>query len=123
MKSKLIIGIPLSIIGAVIVYNYFNSPPVSFKNIRGHYEVAGGPFNGCVLLLQPGAGINVFGHIGGEETDEPELIGKVAGNNFEFAYSVNGQAGNASLDASKPNLVGNAENSAWVWTKTESCSE
>jgi len=122
MKSKLIIGIPLSIIAAVIVYNYFNSPPVSFKNIRGHYAVAGGPFEGCVLLLQPGAGINVFGHIGGKETEEPDLTGKVAGNNFEFTYSVDGQTDNATLDVSKPNLVGKAPNTTWTWSKTDDCS-
>ena len=123
MKSKIIIGIPLTLIGLTIVYNYFDSPPVGFKNIKGHYSVVGGPIEGCVLLLQPGAGINVFGHIGGKEDGEADLTGKVAGTTFNFSYSYNNQSGSASLDVSKPILVDNAENSAWTWSKVdEDCS-
>lgn len=121
MKSKFIIGIPLLFIGVMIIYNYFDSPPVGFKNIRGHYTVSGGPVEGCVLLLQPGAGINVFGYIGGQEAEEADLTGKVVGNDFKMTFSSGGQSSEATLDVSKPTLVGKAPYNNWKWVKTEKC--
>ena len=127
MKSKLIIGIPLSLIAMVMVYNYFNSPPVGFKNIRGFYLAEGAPYSGCVRLLQPGAGIKVSGFFGGKETESPDLTGEVKGNKFIFAYSTSQTSGNATLTVTPASLAGEWNNGedkgAWVFTKTaQDCS-
>ena len=129
MNSKIIIGLPLSLIGAVIVSNYFKSPPVAFENIRGHYVVDGKNFSGCALLLQPGAGINVFGHFGGVENETPNITGPVRGKTFFSNYTIDGETGSSALTVSGGNLSGTWENAGgqkgtWTWTKTqEDCSQ
>ena len=124
MNSKIIIGIPLSIIATVMVYNYHKAPPVAFENIRGTYTVDNGPLAGCVRLLQPGAGINVAGHIGATDEDTPILTGIVRGKSFEFSYAANGTSGTSTLNVAQPTLTGEwqseaGEQGAWVWTKTD----
>ena len=106
----------------MIVYNYFASPPVGFKNIRGHYLASDGPIDGCILLLQPGAGINVFGHVGGKEKETPDLTGQVKGTTFSFNYKVGGESKPAALDVSKSVFIGTGEHSSWTWSKSEDCS-
>ena len=129
MNSKFIIGIPLALIGAVIVSNYFKAPPVAFENIRGHYVVEGKNFSGCALLLQPGAGINVFGHFGGVEHETPNITGPVRGKTFFSDYTLNGETGSSALTVSGGNLSGTWENAGgqkgtWTWTKSqEDCSK
>lgn len=129
MNSKFIIGIPLALIGAVIVSNYFKAPPVAFENIRGHYVVEGKNFSGCVLLLQPGAGINVFGHFGGVEHETPNITGPVRGKTFFSNYTLNGETGSSALTVNGGNLSGayevdGGQKGTWTWTKTQvDCSK
>lgn len=133
MNSKLIIGVPLSLIAIVMVYNYINSPPVGFKNIRGSYDVIGGPFEGCVKLDQPGAGIKVFAHFGGANLDVNTLTGQVNGSTFNFDYKIAQSSGKAALAVSKTKLSGDwtgtnanggVETGTWVFTKRGSeCAE
>ena len=133
MNSKLIIGIPLSLIAVIMVYNYINSPPVGFKNIRGSYDAVGGPFAGCIKLDQPGAGIKVFAHFGDASSDENTLAGQVNGSTFNLDYKIAQRSGKAALAVSKTKLSGDwtgtnanggVETGTWVFTKRGSeCAE
>ena len=128
MKSKVIIGIPLSFIAVVMVFNYINSPPVSFDNILGSYDVVGGPYEGCIVLDQPGAGIKVNAELDGTDT----LAGQMNGSTFNFNYSISDHSGTASLQVKQPTIAGEwngtdaggqAETGTWVFTKRDTaCS-
>ena len=99
MKSKLIIGIPLAFIAVMIVRNYFTAPPVAFKNIRGHYMSEGGPFQGCVQLIQPGAGVKVMGFFSAAaaQVSTTSVTGEVRGNVFRLQVKEPAGGGKAEL--------------------------
>ena len=124
MKSKVIIGVPLSLIAVVMVFNYINSPPVGFENILGSYDVVGGPFEGCLTLEQPGAGIKVNAVLKGKDS----LAGQVDGSIFNFNYSIAGHSGSASLNIEQPSIAGKwsgidkdakVEAGNWIFTKRD----
>lgn len=128
MKSKLIIGIPLLFIAISTAFNYFSSPPVSSENILGSYDVVGGPFEGCIVLHQPGAGIKVNADLDGTDT----LAGEVDGPIFNLGYSIAEHNGTAALTVALPTLTGDwtgtdasgaTETGTWSFTKRDvACS-
>jgi len=107
-----------------LVFNYINSPPVGFENILGSYDVVGGPFEGCLTLEQPGAGIKVNAVLKGKDS----LAGQVDGSIFNFNYSIAGHSGSASLNIEQPSIAGKwsgidkdakVEAGNWIFTKRD----
>ncbi|MFQ5661220.1 MAG: hypothetical protein ACE5GZ_12415 [Gammaproteobacteria bacterium] len=122
MNSKLIFGIPATIIALGIVYNFFTTTKESFENLRGDWVAeAGGPHEGCVRIVQPGAGIKVWGFFSAAaaEAEKPDFTGAVHGSVLNIHFQTGDGKGSAALNVAKG---GRALSGTWMVSGNDSTS-
>lgn len=120
MNSKLIFGIPATIIALGIVYNFLTSTKESFENLRGDWvAAAGGPHQGCVRIIQPGAGIKVSGYFSAAaaKAEQPDFTGAVNGSVLHIQFPAGNAASRAALNVAKG---GGALSGTWTTSSGDS---